>query len=99
MSILREGRPLSLGDDPLPAPVGIHQLDAVVAGAEGDRSVPPDDRVGAFREEAGRGRGRPRGRAADGVPDAREGCGHHNPKFRKLAKRVCTIHGFDPETF
>ena len=25
--------------------------------------------------------------------------GHHNPKFRKLAKRVCTIHGFDPESF
>jgi hypothetical protein len=25
--------------------------------------------------------------------------GHHNPKFRKLAKRVCAIHGFDPETF
>ncbi len=25
--------------------------------------------------------------------------GHHNPKFRKLAKRVCKIHGFDPETF
>jgi hypothetical protein len=25
--------------------------------------------------------------------------GHHNPKFRKLAKRVCAIHGFDPESF
>ena len=25
--------------------------------------------------------------------------GHHNPKFRKLAKRVCTIHGFDLESF
>jgi predicted SprT family Zn-dependent metalloprotease len=25
--------------------------------------------------------------------------GHHNPKFRKLAKRVCRIHGFDPESF
>jgi SprT-like family protein len=25
--------------------------------------------------------------------------GHHNPKFRKLAKRVCAIHGFDPENF
>ena len=22
--------------------------------------------------------------------------GHHNPKFLKLAKRVCAIHGFDP---
>ncbi len=25
--------------------------------------------------------------------------GHHNPRFRKLAKRVCAIHGFDPESF
>jgi hypothetical protein len=25
--------------------------------------------------------------------------GHHNPKFLKLAKRVCKIHGFDPESF
>jgi hypothetical protein len=25
--------------------------------------------------------------------------GHHNPKFRKLAKRVCDIHGFDLESF
>jgi hypothetical protein len=25
--------------------------------------------------------------------------GHHNPKFRKLAKRVCAIHGFDLESF
>ena len=25
--------------------------------------------------------------------------GHHNPKFHKLAKRVCTLHGFDPENF
>jgi len=25
--------------------------------------------------------------------------GHHNPKFRKLAKRVCRIHGFDPDSF
>jgi hypothetical protein len=25
--------------------------------------------------------------------------GHHNPKFLKLAKRVCAIHGFDPESF
>ena len=25
--------------------------------------------------------------------------GHHNPRFRKLAKRVCRIHGFDPESF
>ena len=25
--------------------------------------------------------------------------GHHNPKFRKLARRVCRIHGFDPESF
>jgi len=25
--------------------------------------------------------------------------GHHNPKFRKLARRVCRIHGFDLESF
>jgi len=25
--------------------------------------------------------------------------GHHNPAFRKLARRVCAIHGFDPEEF
>ena len=25
--------------------------------------------------------------------------GHHNPKFLKLARRVCKIHGFDPESF
>src|SRR5579863_4472373 len=25
--------------------------------------------------------------------------GHHNPRFRKLAKRVCAIHGFDLESF
>ena len=25
--------------------------------------------------------------------------GHHYPKFLKLAKRFCAIHGFDPETF
>ena len=25
--------------------------------------------------------------------------GHHNPKFLKRAKRVCRIHGFDPESF
>jgi hypothetical protein len=25
--------------------------------------------------------------------------GHHNPAFRKLAKRVCGIHGFDLESF
>jgi hypothetical protein len=25
--------------------------------------------------------------------------GHHNPKFLKLAKRVCAIHGFDLESF
>jgi len=29
----------------------------------------------------------------------RKARGHHNPKFLKLAKRVCAIHGFDPETF
>jgi hypothetical protein len=25
--------------------------------------------------------------------------GHHNPEFRKLARRVCAMHGFDPATF
>jgi hypothetical protein len=25
--------------------------------------------------------------------------GHHNPKFLKLAKRVCKIHGFDQDSF
>jgi hypothetical protein len=25
--------------------------------------------------------------------------GHHNPQFRKLAARVCAIHGFDAEDF
>ena len=25
--------------------------------------------------------------------------GHHTPKFRKIAKRVCRIHGFDLESF
>lgn len=25
--------------------------------------------------------------------------GHHNPAFRKLAKRVCAVHGFDFESF
>lgn len=25
--------------------------------------------------------------------------GHHNPAFKKIAKRVCSIHGFDLESF
>lgn len=25
--------------------------------------------------------------------------GHHNPEFRRLAKRVCAVHGFDFEDF
>jgi len=25
--------------------------------------------------------------------------GHHNPEFRRLARRVCAIHGFDLEAF
>lgn len=25
--------------------------------------------------------------------------GHHNPAFKKIAKRVCAIHGFDLESF
>jgi predicted SprT family Zn-dependent metalloprotease len=25
--------------------------------------------------------------------------GHHNAEFRRLAARVCAVHGFDPEEF
>ncbi len=25
--------------------------------------------------------------------------GHHTAKFRRMAARVCAVHGFDPKTF